>query len=514
MATMVVGLVSIPAAHADTPAMTVTPATGITDPQEVVVQISGFTPDPFASLQIAECGNAYANLDPLPAPPTVTPGVLDSKDCEEIGFLSQGTLTSSPATVAGLTTGSNPTVHQTGIGTGDRACITADGVPPCFIYVSTSVNLPPFPLTDIEFANAMPTGSAPAATTTTVTPIGSPVAIGKIAHALVQVSTADPTLTPDGTVQVFADGGATPVGTGDLGTDATVSVPIGSPTLGDHTLTASYVGNGSFAGSASTTPSALSITGVNNVSIGDASIVEGNSLVLRTLVFPVVLSTLPTTPVLVNYAVVAAGTNPASIGTVKTPGAQVIAQAKTLVFKPGPATVKYIAVKVFGDTLNLGDKTFAVQLTMNPLDTSGYVIRRGTGNGLIIDDDNPTVLSPVVSIGSSSVPEGDFGGPKALKFAVTLSSPSSATITVPIQVSSGTAVHGTKVTGDWAGAINRKLVFRPGQVSKIIAVSIFPDTVSELDKTVNVKLLPLVTTDGTAALGPQFQAVGTILSDE
>jgi hypothetical protein len=515
IATVVVGLVGIPAAHADT-SITVTPTSGLADPQDITIQLAGFALDPFASLQVAECGNAYANLDPLPARPNVTPGVLNSRDCEPIGFLSQGTLTSSPVTVAGLTA-ADPTVHQTGIGTGNRSCITAPGVAPCFVYLSTSVNLPPFPATDITFANAFPAGSEPAATATTVAPIGSPVALGKTAHALVHVTTSDPSLRPDGSVQVFE--GETLLGTADLDNNAYANIAIGVPTLVPHDLTAEYSGNGSFAPSATPTPATLSIVGVNNISIGDASIIEGDAPVLRSIVFPVVLSKPSATPVLVNYSVVATGANPATIGLSKTPGTQVVAQAKTLTFRPVlstgvTGTVRYVTVRIYGDTNDDGDHTFAVQLALNPLDTSGYVLRRPTGNGLIIGDDAPTASAPVVSIGTASVPEGDVGGAKALKVSVTMSRSSLVTVTVPVVVAAGTAVHGTKLNGDWGGGVLRKVVFRAGQVSKIVAVSAFPDTNDELDKTVNLTLGTPLTTDATVSLGSNDTAVGTILSDE
>jgi hypothetical protein len=101
-----------------------------------------------------------------------------------------------------------------------------------------------------------------------------------------------------------------------------------------------------------------------------------------------------------------------------------------------------------------------------------------------------------------------------LKFAVTLSKAAAATVTVPVTVFSGTAVHGNALSGDWGGMISRKLVFKSGQVTKFIVVACFPDTTSELDKTVNVSLGTITTADGTVTLGSHNTAVGTIMSDE
>jgi hypothetical protein len=81
-------------------------------------------------------------------------------------------------------------------------------------------------------------------------------------------------------------------------------------------------------------------------------------------------------------------------------------------------------------------------------------------------------------------------------------------------VSNGTASHGTKLTGDWGGAINRKLVFQAGQVSRPLAVPTFPDVNSELDETVKVAITSVSTTDPNVVVGSHSLVFGTILSDE
>ncbi len=508
VATAVFGLVGMSAAHADG-ILTVTPNSSLADGQMISVTLDGFTPGPLVSVQIAECGNAYADGTALPSTLTVTTGVLDSVNCEVIGFQAQGTMTTSPVTISGP----QVTARQTSIGNGDRSCIASPpALEPCFVYVSTSVNMPSFPTQDLSFTDPSPSGGEPAATAITMTAVGTPVGLGKTAHAFVQVTApSDPSLMPEGQVQVFE--GASLLGSGTLAADATASIAIGTPALGSHDLTASYLGNGSFlpSGPASAT---LAVVGANNISIGDSSTVEGNTNGTRTMMFPVVLSKPPTTSVSVNYSVVPTGSNPAVIGTTATPGTNVIAQAKTLTFKAGPGTIKYITVKIVGDTVNEGNMTFAVQLTDNA-NNGGYVLRRPIGNGLIIDDDSPTSSARVVSLGNSAVPEGDVGGAHAMKFMVSLSSPSSTTVTVYLQVSNGTATHGTKLSGDWGGAINRKIVFRAGVVSMPLGVAAFPDTVSELDETVKVALLSVATADPNVVLSSTNNLVfGTILSDE
>jgi hypothetical protein len=121
MATLCVGVVGMEAAFAVYD-LQVSPDTGLVDGEEVDITLSGFTGDPLASMQVAQCGNAYANLDPLPAIPSPAPNQLDMKNCEVIGFLPEGAMTTSPVDLQGLPL---VTVRQNGIGTGNRACITA-----------------------------------------------------------------------------------------------------------------------------------------------------------------------------------------------------------------------------------------------------------------------------------------------------------------------------------------------------------------------------------------------------
>jgi Bacterial Ig-like domain (group 3) len=284
LATLAVGLVGVPAAHADT-SLVVTPATGLSDGQAITITLDGFAPGPLVSAQIAECGNAYANGTPLPSMPVVVTGVLDAVNCEVIAFRSSGTMQTAPVVINDV----GVTARQTAIGHGNRSCVKAPpAIAPCFVYVATSINSDPFPQEAITFTLDAPAGGEPAVTATTVTAVGTPVGLGKHAHAMVSVSVpTDSTLTPDGAVQVFE--GATLVGSGTLDTTAHASVDIGTLALGAHDLSASFVGNGSFAASASTSPSTMTIIEAKNISIGDASVVEGNSSGPRSVIFPVAI---------------------------------------------------------------------------------------------------------------------------------------------------------------------------------------------------------------------------------
>jgi hypothetical protein len=498
VATFAVGLAA-GTAHADG-TLSVSPSTGLTDGQAVTIQISGFTPDPFASAQFAQCGNAYADNTPLAAMPTITPGVLDAVNCEVISFTAPGSITADPHTMTGVP------VRQTGIGTGNRSCIASPpAIAPCFLYVSTSVNLPPFPVVQLGFASEAPPGGTPAPTTMTVTPIGAPLGQGKIAHAHVVVTASDPTLRPEGLVEVFE--GPASLGTATLGPDGTASVALGVLPLGSHELAAAYYGTGSFS-PALAGGAAFSVIGANNVSVGDASVIESSGGSPLVVTFPVVLSNIPAVPVTVDYTVVAgSGADPATIGAATAPGTDVVAASGKLSFAALKHTVKYVNVKVLGDLDPEPDETFTVQLS-NP--TGGYVLRRPTGSGVIHDNDTvPT--GPVINIGEASVVEGDTGGTRAVKLPASLSQPVGFDIIVTLQVSNVTATRGTKLTGDWGGAVNRQFVIRAGRVFKSVNVAVFPDLGDELDETFKVTLLTV--TPGVS-LGSRKVAFGTILSDE
>jgi hypothetical protein len=491
--TLAVGLAGAGVAHADG-TMTVTPSTGLADNDVVTIEIGGYTPTTLTTAQFAQCGNAYADNTPLPATITITPGQLDAANCEVIKFTSPGDITTDPHSVT------DAVVHQTAIGTGNRSCIASPpALEPCFVYVSTSINLPEFAPVPIFFGEAEPVGGEPAATTTSVSAIGSPIATGKTAHALVTVTATDSTLRPEGAVEVFE--GSTSLGTGTLAANGTVNVALGVLPLGDHTLTADFAGSGSFLPSSSTTAATMNVMAATNVSVGDATIVEGDTTGTRLLTFPVVLSTIPTANIMVGYTIVAGTTNPAAIGT------DMVGATGTLLFRATRNPVKYVNVKIVGDTVDEPDETFVVHLT-SP--TAPYALRRPDGLGTIIDDDGPSAVTPTLGIGDASVPEGDAGGARAMKFTLSLSSAATTDVIATIQVSSSTAVRGTKLTGDWGGAINKNVLIRAGRVSKSVVVPAFADVLDELDETIDVRILGA----SGAALPADLTAVGTILSDE
>jgi len=114
-------------------------------------------------------------------------------------------------------------------------------------------------------------------------------------------------------------------------------------------------------------------------------------------------------------------------------------------------------------------------------------------------DDSP----PTLSISDVSVAEGHAGTQSAL-MTVTLSAPSTQTVTVNYATANGTATSG----GDYQ-AKSSTLTFAPGETSKTISVLITGDHLPESNETFFVNL-----TSPTRATIEDGQATGTIVDDE
>jgi N-acetylneuraminic acid mutarotase len=126
------------------------------------------------------------------------------------------------------------------------------------------------------------------------------------------------------------------------------------------------------------------------VSIGDASVVEGNAGATVVL-FTVALSAAAEQIVSVDFA---------TGNATATAGSDYTAAAGTVVFNPGETT-RTIPITVHGDTDFESDETFVVTLSND----FNVEIDDGQGIGTILNDDVP----PSLSIGDVTVTEGDSG---------------------------------------------------------------------------------------------------------
>jgi alpha-tubulin suppressor-like RCC1 family protein len=111
---------------------------------------------------------------------------------------------------------------------------------------------------------------------------------------------------------------------------------------------------------------------------------------------------------------------------------------------------------------------------------------------------------PVVSIGSSSIYEGDAGN-RTLYFNVTLSQTSASAVTVHYATSPTTATANTDYVTK-----SGNLTIAAGQTTNWVAIAITGDTTNEADETFKVSL----SAPTNATLGPQSIGTGTIVNDD
>lgn len=226
-----------------------------------------------------------------------------------------------------------------------------------------------------------------------------------------------------------------------------------------------------------------------SLSIGDFTVTEGN-VGTTDAVFDVTLSSSASTPVSVNFATV---NGSASFATDYNPA------GGTLVFAPGE-TAKQVVVQVIGETVAEPDERFTVNLS----NASGATIADAIGLGIITDDDSGgPAPNPSIAIANATVTEGNSGTVNAV-FTVTLSAPSSSTVTVSYATAPGSAVAPADYT-----STSGTLTFNPGETSQQIVVLVQGDTVGEANETFSVNLSGA--TNATIADG---SGLGTITDND
>ena len=220
------------------------------------------------------------------------------------------------------------------------------------------------------------------------------------------------------------------------------------------------------------------------LSINDVTLAEGNSGT-TSFDFTVTLSPASAFPVTVNYAT-ADGT--AIVGSDYQPS------SGSLTFTPGQTT-KTVSVLVTGDVTTEPNETFFVNL-FNPGNAS---ISDAQGLGTITNDD----ANPSITINDPSQLEGN-AGTTSMSFVITLSNPTSVTLSVPFSLADGTA----NVGSDYQTNSGSFTVF-PGATTAQVSIGIIGDTNVEPDETFFMNLG--ATAGATIA---KSQGVGTIINDD
>jgi hypothetical protein len=165
-----------------------------------------------------------------------------------------------------------------------------------------------------------------------------------------------------------------------------------------------------------------------------------------------------------------------------------------LTFAPGETT-KTVTVPVVGDVVFEGNETFTLELR----DVTGAAVVDGVGLGTILENE----LQPTLSVNDISIIEGDSGTKDAI-FTVSLSGPSSNTVSFGVGLTNGTAVEAEDFQGVGGGEL-----ISAGQTTRTISVPIIGDTISEASETFFLNLA-----NPANATISDNQGIATIIDDE
>ncbi|MBD2141966.1 endo-1,3-1,4-beta-glycanase ExsH [Anabaena sp. FACHB-1250] len=168
----------------------------------------------------------------------------------------------------------------------------------------------------------------------------------------------------------------------------------------------------------------------------------------------------------VNYSLSGTATNGTDYSTLNGVAA----------FASGSSTA-IIFVNPTEDTIFEGNET----VIFNLLTGTGYTVGTSNSPTITIVDNDPR---PEISINDANVTEGD-SGTTTLTFEVTLTNPSSQTITVDYQTSD---LDATVADADYL-IKNGQIIFNPGEVRKTVDITVNGDTSAENDELFKVNLL-------------------------
>lgn len=235
------------------------------------------------------------------------------------------------------------------------------------------------------------------------------------------------------------------------------------------------------------------------ITVGDASVVEGQDGTTKKMMFTVRLSAPASQDITVDFttqgsAKLNAATDGAEEDYLETSG--------QLKFSAGQ-TVAQIYVTVNGDNLREGDEVFELVLS----DPVGAGFAKGdtlTVTGTIIDDE------PVITVADAKLVEGNNGTSKMqffVKLGTSVNHPVSFNFHTEDSVKANTAVAGTDYT-----AVSGTVTITGNKSGAIIEVPIIGNTKTQGDR---VFSLVLTDADGAGfAKGDSVTATGTIVDDD
>jgi hypothetical protein len=221
------------------------------------------------------------------------------------------------------------------------------------------------------------------------------------------------------------------------------------------------------------------------IAIDNVSMMEGNAG-SQVYPFTVSLSAASGVDVTVDWA---------AFTVTATSGSDFAPASGSLTFIPGQ-TAKLANVTVNGDTLYETNEIFSVNLS----NLVGATYADFQGVGTIANDD----AMPTIAIDNVALAEGGTGTTTTFPFTVSLSAASGAQTTVNFTTADGTAISGS----DYAST-NGMLTFDPGQMAKLVNVTVNGDGMLEPNETFFVNLSGAVN-----ATIFDNQGLGTIANDD
>lgn len=266
-----------------------------------------------------------------------------------------------------------------------------------------------------------------------------------------------------------------------------VSIPVLPDALIEGTETFSVNATQALGATIGDGTGTVSILDNDGFRISDLSVAEGDTDARTVVKFSVNLSQAQPTVTTVNYATVGGSATPGYDYGHKGP--------KTLKFKAGQTT-KPVTIKILDDVAPESDETFSVVLS----GSSGPLIVDGTGVATIRDDDSPTAAVPELRVSDASVWEGDIGTKNKVWVTISLSSASLGVVTVSTATADGTA---TVAGSDYKAKSPKVITFKPGQTSRRVGITYYPDTSVEGDETFDFVL-------SSPSGAPIADAIGTV----
>ena len=225
------------------------------------------------------------------------------------------------------------------------------------------------------------------------------------------------------------------------------------------------------------------------LSIGDVTILEGDSGT-KQMTFTVSMPNAASRDVTFDYDT---ANGSAASGVDYT---AITAASATI---PAGSTSVTITVDILGDAVSEGDETLTLRLLSAKVGTDTATISDAFGVGTILNDEQ------TVSINSSLSVAENVGGGIAL-MTVTLSSVSTAPVTVNLSLTNGTATKGT----DFSDPSVLTVTIPAGQTTATVSVPIINDTFFEADETFDVYLIGST----NAQLGAVTRGTVTITNDD